>query len=449
MIVCLTALFYTLMDPLPTISSLPPGLRHDDQFFHLLNLTPGYSALVANPYLLSALQWTTAVLLFLGLVGFLTRATLFAGAIGFFLVEAIFRHYTYYYHSGLALVYLLFLLPWTPCSAEWSLDRALKRRNPQPDARLVGFSVYACFAVMAAIYLVSALSKLRDSGLIWLRGDNIEHQLLQDALTPIFFDSSKWKPTLWLVQHHVPEAVFTVIATYGLLVELSYWTVLLSRTARIIMPIAAFCMHLGILIFQHLLFLDLVILQLIFLDVDRVLNFCGFRFRDRDESADLQATQRTSAILSSYFFGGSIAVLLAAVLLAWGWAEEFYPFSPWRMYADMEQKKPVVYPKLVATLENGSSITIPIRDCSPATPANARYLLFRGFYEKGRNEVFDQFLASYIERRNRDLAFGSSISSIEVQLWRWNYIANPDDPRLGWVISVYPYDAPARSSLSR
>ena len=447
-IVCLTALIYTLMDPLPAISHLPPGMRNDDQFFHLLNSIPAYSALVANPYLLGSLQWMTAGLLFLGLSGLLTRATLFLSAIGFFLAQAILRHYTYYYHSGLALVYLLFLLPWTPCSAVWSVDRWLNRKKTPPRAGSIRLSVYGCFGVMAAVYLVSALSKLRDSGLSWLRGENIEHHLLQDALTPIFF-GDKWKPTIWLVQHHAPEFIFTVIATYGVLVELGYWTVLFSRTARIVMPIAAFCMHLGILVFQHLLFIDLLVLQLIFLDVDRIANFCRFHFRGREEGTTVQMGKQTSAILPSYIFVASIALLLTGTLLAWAWSEEFYPFSPWRMYADISKKTPVIYPRLAATLENGTSITIPIRDCSPATCANARYILFKAFYKKGWNEVFDQFLASYTERRNRNLAFGSPISSIEVQLWRWNYVVDPNDPRFGWVTDVYPYDVTSKRSSLR
>src|SRR5260370_26651807 len=56
---------------------------------------------------------------------------------------------------------------------------------------------------MAMIYLMSGLSKLRDSGLDWFRGDNIEQKLVRDALEPIFLDY-KWKATIWLVQHHAP-----------------------------------------------------------------------------------------------------------------------------------------------------------------------------------------------------------------------------------------------------
>src|SRR5207244_7185514 len=121
-IVCFTALIYTLMEDLPAIASMPAGMRNDDQFFHVLNSLPGYSTLLSSPYLLATLQWTTAVLLFSGLIGFLTRPTLFLGSLGFFLMQAILRHYTYQYHSGLVLIYLVLVITWTPCAATWSID---------------------------------------------------------------------------------------------------------------------------------------------------------------------------------------------------------------------------------------------------------------------------------------------------------------------------------------
>jgi len=164
-LVCLMGVIYTVIEDLPAIASLPVGMQSNYQFWHLLNMLPGYSALLANPNLLGILQWTTAALLFLGLIGFQTRAALFLGGVGFLLIEAILRRYTYFFHSGLVLVYLTLLLPWTPCAATWSFDRSLNPQMRQPRAQSVGFSVYACFTVMAVIYLLCGLSKMRDSGL--------------------------------------------------------------------------------------------------------------------------------------------------------------------------------------------------------------------------------------------------------------------------------------------
>ncbi|PYL16947.1 MAG: hypothetical protein DME30_08150 [Verrucomicrobia bacterium] len=447
-LVCLTGVIYTVIEDLPAIASLPVGMQSNYQFCRLLNMLPGYSALLANPNLLGILQWTTAALLFLGLIGFQTRATLFLGGVGFLLIQAILRQYTYYFHSGLVLVYLTLLLPWTPCAAAWSFDRWLNSQMRQPRAQSVGFSVYACFTVMAVIYLLCGLSKMRDSGLDWFRGDNIEQKLVRDALEPIFLDY-KWKATLWLVQHHVPDFVFSVIGTAGLIAELGYFTVLFSRTAQIVLPAIMFGVHLGILLFQHILFLDLLILQFIFLDADRCVNFWHRHFSKNSEAARPQVSNGKPGPALSYVPLTATALMIVASLLGWVWHVEFYPFSSWHMYANPERKGPIFYYKLVATLENGSSIVVSSRDYSPAVMPTSRFMLLRAFRGRGRSKTLDEFLASYVQRSNRNLAFGSTISHIEVQRWRWNYVVDPNDPRFGWVTDIYPFDAPAEASPPR
>src|SRR5439155_10925105 len=71
-LVCLTALIFTVMEDLPALSSMPLEMRNNYQFFYLLHTIPGYSSLLSNAHLLGALQWTTAALLLLGLIGFQT-----------------------------------------------------------------------------------------------------------------------------------------------------------------------------------------------------------------------------------------------------------------------------------------------------------------------------------------------------------------------------------------
>jgi len=368
-----------------------------------------------------------------------------------FLIQAILRQYTYFFHSGVVLVYLALLLPWTPCAATWSVDRWLNPQMRRPGAQSVGFSVYACFTVMTVIYFMCGLSKMRDSGLDWFRGDNIEQKLVRDAMEPIFLDY-KWKATLWLVQHHAPGFLFGIIGTTGLIAELGYFTVLFSRTAQIILPAMAFGVHLGILLFQHTLFLDLLILQFIFLDVDRCVNFWRRRFSENSEVARPQVSNDKPGPALSYVPITATTLVIVAFLLGWVWRVEFYPFTSWHMYSVPERKEPIFYFKMVATLENGSSIVIPIRDYYPAVmpnSPNSRFFLMRAFRAGQRSKTLDEFLASYVQRSNRNLAFGSAISSIEVQQWRWNYAVDPNDPRLGWVIAVFPFDATAKASPPR
>src|ERR1700737_3975147 len=86
-IVCLTAFVLTFIEDLPATAQLPLNFRWDYGFFHLLNNVSRYRAFLLNPHLLAILQWTTAILLFLGVVGWKTRANLLLGALGFLLMQ--------------------------------------------------------------------------------------------------------------------------------------------------------------------------------------------------------------------------------------------------------------------------------------------------------------------------------------------------------------------------
>lgn len=446
-IVCLTALIYTVIDDLPMLASLPPGMRIARHFSYLIHIFPGSATFLSSPHALGALQWTTAALLVLGLIGFWTRPVVALGALGFFVIQAILRHYSYLYHSGLVPVYLMFLLAFTPCDAGWSFDRRLGSSKPEPSSQIVGFSIFTVFAVLAAVYLMSGLSKLLNSGWSWFDAGNIEQKLVTDALEPIFFNF-QWKASLWLVQHNAPGLIFVLIAIFGLVTELGYVCVLFSRKAQIVLPIMALGVHLGILVFQHILFLDLLLLQLVFLDVDWVANFWRRRYRKDVESVDVAREDKSPSPLS-YISTASLAAIIALLLLAWTWRVEYYPITAWNMYAKPEPKRPVFYLKVAATLEDGRSIDIPLADCSPLVIPNVRYFLIDAFRVKGRNGLIDQFLDFYVQRSNRRLTFGSPITEIEIQRWRWNYQAEPNNPRFGWVTNVYPFDATAKPSSTQ
>jgi hypothetical protein len=211
----------------------------------------------------------------------------------------------------------------------------------------------------------------------------------------------------------------------------------------------AFGVHSGILLFQHILFLDLLILQFIFLDVDRCASFWRRRSSENSEAARPQVSNGKPGLALSYVPITAMALIIVVFLLGWVWRVEFYPFTSWNLYAYPERKGPVFYFKMAATLEDGRSIVIPMRDYSPVVMPNSRYFLVRAFLAPGRSKVLDQFLATYVERRNRNLAFGSAISSVEVQRWRWNYVVDPNDTRFGRIIRVYPYDVSSTPSPSR
>ncbi len=448
-VVCLSAFILTVIENLPAISWVPVEFRRNQEFFHLLNAFPGYETLLSNPHLLAILQWTTAILLLLGMVGLKTRVTLLLAGLCFFVVQAILRQYTYYFHTGLVPLYLLLVLPWTPCAAAWSFDRWLNPSKRKASRQSVGFGVYACLMVIAIIYLFCGLSKMRDSGLHWFRGDNIRRILLLDAMNPIFLDY-KWNATLWLVQHDAPQFVYSTIGIVGVATELGYFTVLFSRTARIVMPAIAFGVHIGILVFQHILFLDLLMLQLVFLNADRLAALVanGLRFRVAPEGFHVAPYHGEERRAVAPIARASMAVVIAGMILIWIFGIEYYPVSAWQMYSKMYSRSdgqtPIYYYKVVATLENGSSIVVPRHDYSLAVMPSSLPTLTKAFLDPWRSGSFDLFISAYVERRSRQLAFGSPISTVEVQCWRWNYDVDPHDPYLGWITYRYVYDATAK-----
>lgn len=440
-LVCLIAFILTIIEDFPAIARVPAEFRRHGQFFHLLDSLPGYATLVSNPSLLAILQWATALMLLLALLGLRTRATLLLGSLGFFFLQAILRHHTYFFHTGLLPLYLLLLLSWTPCALAWSIDRWLNPAKCEANRQSVGFAVYACYAIIALVYLFSGLSKLRDSGLGWFSGDNIEHKLVQDALRPIFLDY-KWKASLWLVQHDTPPLVYTIIGIFGVATELGYIAVLFSRRARMVMPAMAFVVHAGILFLQHILFIDLLLLQLVFLNADRLAAFARKHFSFRAAGADLlpRANNREEWTALPWPARTSIAGVLVGLFLIWVFQVNYYPVSDWHMYSKREGRDPIIYYKVIATFEDGRSAIVSRRDYFPALMPNTTSTLQKAFYRPWREGSFDKFLSTFIEYRNRRLTAGSRISAIEIQAWRWNYAVDPHDARFGWMIDHYIYD---------
>jgi predicted DCC family thiol-disulfide oxidoreductase YuxK len=85
--------------------------------------------------------------------------------------------------------------------------------------------------------------------------------LYVDNLSPREYD---WNLTRYLV--FVPDQVFTCLGVTTIVLEVLYILVLFSRKARWVLPTMMITVHLGIFVLQRILFFDLILLQLAFLD---------------------------------------------------------------------------------------------------------------------------------------------------------------------------------------
>src|SRR6185369_10114556 len=150
--------------------------------------------------------------------------------------------------------------------------RALPERSPA----VYGWARYACWAAIALPYTAAGCSKIRNGGVHWLDGTTMRRALLTDTLNPMQFG---WTFSLDLA--YLPDWVFTVLGLTAVGGEALYGLVLLFPWARLVFPVIMGMMHVGIIFLQNILFMDLLVLQLIFFDFTAVRKWIGRRLAVR------------------------------------------------------------------------------------------------------------------------------------------------------------------------
>jgi predicted DCC family thiol-disulfide oxidoreductase YuxK len=265
MLICAILLASVLWEDLASSALLPKEMRAPMGLLRVFYYLPGFEAFVSSQSALGIFEALTALILFLGVIGWHTRIVVPLGVLCYFLLGGIIRQYTWFYHTGLVPLYVLAVLSLTPCGDGWSVDRLLRiyRRRPVPDADralpVYGWSRYLCWLVVALAYVAAGLSKLGNDGWAWLNPASLKRVMLRDSLNPMAFD---WGASLYFVQ--APDFFFTALAAATVLGELAFALVLFSGVARLIVPTAMMMMHLGILFFQNVFFPDLIACQLMF-----------------------------------------------------------------------------------------------------------------------------------------------------------------------------------------
>jgi predicted DCC family thiol-disulfide oxidoreductase YuxK len=287
---CLVLLLTTFIENLPSIALLPVELRQPDAgwehqygVMHFFSSLPvGFETLVTSRTSLLIFQLLTELVLFLGVIGWKTRVVIPLGAFCALLMNGILIDYSFFWHQNLVPIYLMAVLSFTPCGDGWSVDRLWKvyRGQPVPAADrgtpTYGWSRYACWTVIALPYLLNGLGKLRYGGLFWWNATNMRRILYHDSLTPREFN---WAWSLYLAP--APDILFACLGLFALFTETAFAIVLFSRIARRILPTMAMMMHIGIFLLQRILFLDLILLQLVFFDFTRLPKTIGERLQAR------------------------------------------------------------------------------------------------------------------------------------------------------------------------
>src|SRR5262245_16580109 len=266
--ICGICLLFTLLEDLPSIAWLSAEMREPQGVMEWLYALPlGVDRLVASGAGLQAFQLLTEFLLFLGMIGYGTRLVIPLGAICFFVFGGILRDYSFHWHQGWMLLYLIIILSFTPCGDGWSVDRLRRvlRGQPVPDSEravpVYGWSRYACWVAIAVSYWETGLGKLRDGGLSWWDPEGMRATFYEDSLMPREFN---WSWSLYLTE--VPDFLIGLLGAFAFAVELLWIVALFSSTVRKIWPVLTVMFHMGVFTFQKILFIDLMLIQLLFYD---------------------------------------------------------------------------------------------------------------------------------------------------------------------------------------
>jgi hypothetical protein len=267
---CTILLLITLWDDLGSLALLPPEYRTDMGLITLIQVGPLrtlFDSFLGSETALRLFQRVTELMLFLGLIGWRTRATVPLATLLTFTFNGILREYSFFWHQGLVPLYVLAILSFTPCGDGFSMDRLRRiyKGEPVPDANtgaaVYGWARYACWTAIALTYSAAGLSKLRASGLGWVSATNVRGTLYEQTLYP---RAGNYSISLHLAS--APDIVFVLLGIAAVCGEVFFATVLISRIARRILPATIILMHVGIILLQNIVFLDFMALLLIFYD---------------------------------------------------------------------------------------------------------------------------------------------------------------------------------------
>lgn len=421
-----TLLLSTLWEDLASSALLPREMVHPMGFWsYLYDMPIGFGAFVSNGTALWVFQMATTVLLLLAMIGWRSRVTVPLATLAYFVLGGIFRHYTWFYHTGLVPLYVLMVLSFTPCGHGLSVDRwkLARRVTPAPVPSFdYGWYRYACWLAIAFPYVAAGLSKLRNGGPIWWKADHVRQSLFRDCLTIMEFDFDFGLKLLPL-----PDFVFSLLGFAVVASELLYGTVLISRRARLVIPMLTGSVHLGIWFLHNILFLDLILIQLVFYDFRGCLAWLHRNLRWPEPKGS-----RSTAEPSEFHWPAlGISALASTLVYAWLSLVEFYPLTAMQMYSRHRPDEGVIYDKVLVTQRDGTIRRFRIRDVIGAL-ADGRSKRAVDFSTGERQVIICQkLLRACAHQYNQTAEYGQQATHLQVQRWEWNFRSQPKYPNFG------------------
>lgn len=423
-VVCGLLLTNALRQDLVRTASLPIEFTRSMGIISLLRELPiGFAEGLQSEAFLFGLQCLTIGFLALATVGLATRVSLPLAMVCQLLFGGILRYHTHFFHAFLIETYLGILLCFAPCGVALSLDRLIRKRfrgedlgDPNAPSALCSWARFGCWTMISISYFSAGLLKLINGGLMWWHPTNLKVLLITANISD---DAPSWGYDLALRLVNTPAVVFALLGLATLFIEMGYISILFSARARRIVPYLAALMHLSIYFLQHIFFLDLILLPLIFL---RPYRWFTGRAASSEEAAKPHAAEpaKRLPVWFTWFTTGWLAV---ATLAAVGRIDK-YPFTSWQMFS-----KRITVPKssclrLLAVTRSGERRIV--RPNSVCRLFALDYLGQAGNMKK--RSALCRILRDYSRQQNRSLAREDQMVGFEVQKFVWKFEEAPQGP---------------------
>jgi hypothetical protein len=160
-------------------------------------------------------------------------------------------------------------------------------------------------------------------------------------------------------------------------------------------------------------------------------SHCPVQASVADESAKVSTTGEAAR-----GFGYPLAVsgIIVVSLLCWFYRIEFYPFTSWHLYEEVDTSGNVEYKKVFAQHESGVISRARLEDTIGALALDARYSrhIQKCFSKQpGDVEICKTFLSAAAAAYNKKAQPNARITQYEIQVWIWDFLSHPSDPNYG------------------
>jgi len=158
-------------------------------------------------------------------------------------------------------------------------------------------------------------------------------------------------------------------------------------------------------------------------------------------SKETESTTVTVGNAAQRNFGYAVLVsgITVVAVFCWFYRIEFYPFTSWHLYSGLNTTGKIEYYKVLARYESGVTSPARLEDGIGALALDGRYSPFleQCFGEPSDINTCKKFLTAEASVYNKKARPGGKITHYEIQLWSWDFRANPLDRHHGNLVKRF------------